>query len=460
MQLSYQGKTSLSWTSTKSTIRENRAEVGLTEYYNDNKNKFMHRLYKGPPTLFRWLAWFVSSGVSINRSPLAYQYLLKQNIDQDIETQIDKDVTRTISDTTLNTKEAQNMLYRMLKAFTVLDPEVGYCLGINFLAWFIYQQCNLDEIEAFYFLTTLFENEYKFGLRGFFMNEFPSLKMYVSIFNKYFKSLLPKLYTHFEEIGLPDECWINKWFQTLFVHCLSGRAILRIWDCILSSGYSFMINIAVGLLSLLETQLLEQSDLVDVTEFFKRLNPRHYNIKESEEIMIDAEVLLEVANKLKISKEELEILFNEYENTTPGYNKPSSVEYALEQYELKFVSDYEASSMGSKQSSSKELTNISGIIDLNNDMSPFFNNRTGVDGCDNDLQFYPKQVIGNKDYESNGSNIAYPSIETEHVPAANIGHLKNPVNVLKLENPFINSERQEATQFGAKNNLIDQIEDI
>ena len=47
------------------------------------------------------------------------------------------------------------MLYRLLKAYAVNDPELGYCLGMNFLLGFLLELSNFNEVDTFFLLTTL-----------------------------------------------------------------------------------------------------------------------------------------------------------------------------------------------------------------------------------------------------------------------------------------------------------------
>jgi hypothetical protein len=50
------------------------------------------------------------------------------------------------------------------------------------------------------------------GLHGFFSQGFPLLLKFLKIFNILFEELLPELFAHFQEEGIPDLLWIHKWF--------------------------------------------------------------------------------------------------------------------------------------------------------------------------------------------------------------------------------------------------------
>lgn len=63
-----------------------------------------------------------------------------QNVAGEVETQIQKDVTRTypehrkFSNKSVHGAKGRSQLYNVLRAYAAFDQELGYCQGMNFLA--------------------------------------------------------------------------------------------------------------------------------------------------------------------------------------------------------------------------------------------------------------------------------------------------------------------------------------
>ena len=78
---------------------------------------------------------------------------------------------------------------------------------------------------------------------------------------------MPELHSHFDDI--PDLLWINKWFQTCFLYSFPLGLCIRIWDNILADGTKFFFKVALAILHLVQSDLL-QLQMTDINEFFKR----------------------------------------------------------------------------------------------------------------------------------------------------------------------------------------------
>ena len=298
--------------------RSNRslAEIGLRKYYFKNKKKFQTNLLKGPPNNFRWMSWIISLEVPENRTDDQYLSLLNQKVDQIIETQISKDLNRTLTDDNLFSKESsRKQLFNVLKAFAVNDKMVAYCQGMNCVAGFILVVSDYNEIDAFYLMLSLFsytsgENN-TLGIRGFYLPEFPLLQLYLYQFDYIFYKKMPNLKKHFENLGIPNEAWVSKWFQTLYTICLPLNVVRRLWDCIFVIGLEFLFSFTLAILMHFEEDLIKFNDMIDLSEYLKSMNP-YLNKKENKQ-KIDIEKIIEEGRKIVIPKNVLDNLRVEYE---------------------------------------------------------------------------------------------------------------------------------------------------
>jgi len=300
----------------KEYSQRTQAEFGLRKYYTKNKKKFQEKLLKGPPESFRWASWLVSLDVPEYRTNEQYYSLLSQKAEIMIETQIEKDLHRTLTDDNLFSNEtSRKQLFNVLKAFAVNDKNVAYCQGMNCIAGFLLVVSEYNEIDSFYLMLALFSyssgDTNSLGIRGFYLPEFPLLQLYLYQFDYIFYKKMPKLKKHFENLGIPNEAWVSKWFQTLYTICLPLDVVKRLWDCLFASGLEFLFNFTLAILKHFEEDLIKFNDMIDLSEYLKSMNP-YLNKKENKQ-KIDIEKIIEEGRKIVIPKNVLDNLRAEYE---------------------------------------------------------------------------------------------------------------------------------------------------
>ena len=105
------------------------------------------------------------------------------------------------------------------------------------------------------------------------------LKINIYIFNKFFYKLYPKLSEHFQKLEIPNEIWIGKWLQTLFILNLPYEELCRIWDCFFIYGFDFVIPISLSIIYYLEKKFYEFNDSTELIYYFNEsLNPKKLNL--------------------------------------------------------------------------------------------------------------------------------------------------------------------------------------
>jgi len=85
-------------------------------------------------------------------------------------------------------EDTKLMLYNILKAFSLVDKEVFYCQGMNFVVSFALLLSDFNEFETFYLMIGLFSNTFRdnLAIRGFLTEGFLSLNFYVYLSMKLF----------------------------------------------------------------------------------------------------------------------------------------------------------------------------------------------------------------------------------------------------------------------------------
>jgi len=264
------------------------AQHGLPAFVAEQPEVFHRRARRGVPTEHRWQAWKAAMRVEERTKPGVYQEYLQ--VENQWTRLIEIDVPRTFPDFTLFDKEQQFSLLRVLNAFANLDPQVGYCQGMNFVAGlllFVAQNGDFrqsprfeKEEEAFWMLVCLMSDG---RLSGFYRRHFPLLRRYLWAFDHLLAEHLPDLQAHFFEENVQHAVYLHQWFLTLFINCLPMPMVLVFWDAIIcgGKGLEVVLPITVSLLQVLQNVLLSLS-FEEIVRFFKTMRAGEPNTDDAQ----------------------------------------------------------------------------------------------------------------------------------------------------------------------------------
>ena len=287
-----------------------KIEKGIKNFHLKYHEKFLQRVFKGPPECFRLISWIVLNNIPLDRNKEVYDFYIKKELNQEIKTSIIKDIQRTFSnkETIEILRPKEKKLYNVLKAFSNLDFNLGYCQGMNLIVGFLLNVSDFIESEVFFLLISMFSStfqerkikNYNFSIRGMFSEGFPLLLFMNYIFDKEFSKLLPELKKKFDKFLITYDIWIGKWFQTLFTIILPIEWGKRLFDCIFIKGIFFLIHFGLALVMSLEKYLIKLEDDSEILNYFKELddNPLSYNKKISN--LLTIKELLKKSLKIKI----------------------------------------------------------------------------------------------------------------------------------------------------------------
>jgi len=253
------------------------AQQGLSVFFAEQPEVFQRRARRGIPVEHRWQAWKASMRLEDRARPGFYQELLQ--VENQWTRLIEIDIPRTFPEIPLFDKEQQYSLHRVLNAFANLDPSVGYCQGMNFVAGLLLLVAqNGDfresprfekEEEAFWMLACLMSDG---RLGGFYRRHFPLLRRYLWAFDQLVAEHLPDLQAHFTSENVQHAVYLHQWFLTLFINCLPMPMVLAFWDAMVcgGTGAEVILPITVSLLQVLQNVLLSLP-FEDIVRFFKTM---------------------------------------------------------------------------------------------------------------------------------------------------------------------------------------------
>ncbi|GAX76892.1 hypothetical protein CEUSTIGMA_g4338.t1 [Chlamydomonas eustigma] len=193
--------------------------------------------------------------------------------------QIEKDLPRTFPAHYMGTQslqvgvKLQAALRRILAAYALRNPTVGYCQGLNVLAGCLLMS-GLDEEDAFYCLCTLVEDM----LSGNYSSDMLATKVDTKVFRHLVQAEFPLVMRHLDSLGVDISCVFVQWFLCVFVNFLPHETCLRVWDLFLyqrSSAVLFQVSLA--LVEIYSPALLATCDEVDAFQVLQSMAPLTYD---------------------------------------------------------------------------------------------------------------------------------------------------------------------------------------
>ena len=316
-----------------------KIEKGIKNFNLKYHEKFLQRVFKGPPECFRLISWIVLNNIPLDRNKEVYDFYIKKELNQEIKTSIIKDIQRTFSnkETLEILRPKEKKLYNVLKAFSNLDFNLGYCQGMNLIVGFLLNVSDFIESEVFFLLISMFSSTFQerkiknfnFSIRGMFSEGFPLLLFMNYIFDKEFSKLLPELKKKFDNFLITYDVWIGKWFQTIFTLILPIEWCKRLFDCIFVNGIFFQIYFGLALVILLEKNLNKLEDDSEILNYFKEFNDNPLSNNKKISNLLSIKDLLNKSKKIKI---DINDYYKKYLEENPSFEdeiERNNIEYEI-----------------------------------------------------------------------------------------------------------------------------------
>ncbi|KAI9490639.1 rab-GTPase-TBC domain-containing protein [Zychaea mexicana] len=210
-----------------------------------------HHLQRGgvPPSL-RGTVWPLLAKSKDSRLEDQYMRLLKS--ESVYEKAIIRDLARTFADNEyFQSKDGQEALFNVAKAYSLYDTDVGYCQGVLFIAAPLL--LNMPEEEAFCVLVQIMT---RYELRGQFKPQPDLLSQRLYQLTYLANDHLPHVHRHFELQGIQTNMYAMPWFISLFAFKFPLDVVFRIYDNFLSDGVEVLFRVALALLEKNQSNIL------------------------------------------------------------------------------------------------------------------------------------------------------------------------------------------------------------
>ncbi len=288
-----------------SFMREQGLSTYLPSRFPDKSVKTQRYVRKGIPPAWRGAAWFHYAGGHgfLDKKATLYASLLSHSDDLDINDKesIERDLHRTFPDnlhfkpdtpTPHAVPEAPllSSLRRVLQAFALHSPRVGYCQSLNFLTGLLL--LFLPEEKAFWMLhiitTQFLPGTHEISLEG------ANVDLWVLMIA--LKESMPGIWAKVgvggeEDAGVhgarlpPISLCTTSWFMSLFIGTLPIESVLRVWDVLFYEGSKTLFRVALAIFKIGEQRIKDVSDSMEIFQVVQVL-PRG---------MLDVGMLMKVA---------------------------------------------------------------------------------------------------------------------------------------------------------------------
>jgi len=155
-------------------------------------------------------------------------------------------------------------LFNLLKAYSILDPEVGYCQGLPFCVGMLLM--HTEEEPAFQLLKHLMFSE---GLRKHFNPDMSGLQVSMYQLTRLLAETHPKLYNKLDQLEVDPSLYATPWFLTLFAAHFPLGFVARVFDLLFLEGPSSIIKVSVCLMVELEEMILASTNLEELMNVLK-----------------------------------------------------------------------------------------------------------------------------------------------------------------------------------------------
>ncbi|KAI0380548.1 RabGAP/TBC [Hypomontagnella monticulosa] len=315
-------------------LREHGLMTDSPNRFPPRSNKTKRFVRKGIPPDWRGAAWFYYAGgpAVVAKHAGLYDGLLKQKAkDVDIEA-IERDLHRTFPDNVkfrssqsptasgdgsqqTSAKESDDArkteekpmissLRRVLHAFAIYNPRIGYCQSLNFLAGLLLLFVETEE-QAFWLLNIIT----RVYLPGTHETSLEGANVDLGVLMSSLREAMPNVWAKIGgELDGTDAAWskgwrhrhkaettrlppitlcMTAWFMSCFIGTLPIESTLRVWDVFFYEGSKTLFRIALAIFKLGEGEIKAVGDPMEIFQVVQTI-PRR---------LVDANGLIEACFK-------------------------------------------------------------------------------------------------------------------------------------------------------------------
>ncbi|KAM6454399.1 ecotropic viral integration site 5 protein homolog isoform 3-T5 [Liasis olivaceus] len=263
---------------------------------------------KGIPHHFRAIVWQLLC--TAQNMPIKDQYSELLKMTSPCEKLIRRDIARTYPEHDFFKEKdslGQEVLFNVMKAYSLVDREVGYCQGSAFIVGLLLMQ--MPEEEAFCVFVKLMQD---YRLRELFKPSMAELGLCMYQFESMIQEQLPEIYMHFQAQSFHTSMYASSWFLTIFLTSFPLPIATRIFDIFMSEGLEIVFRVGVALLQMNQAELM-QLDMEGMLQHFQKVVPHQFDGGPDKLIQMAYQVKYNAKKMKKLEKEYTTIKTKEME---------------------------------------------------------------------------------------------------------------------------------------------------
>ncbi|XP_065173523.1 TBC1 domain family member 9 isoform X2 [Atheta coriaria] len=233
----------------------NKYGRGISMY---KTSELVNLVYEGIPDVLRMEIWMSFSGAANKKAthPGYYRDLVDRALNRHslANEEIERDLHRSLPEhPAFQDKRGIDTLRRILCAYALRNPNIGYCQAMNIVASVLLIYC--AEEEAFWLLTTLCENL----LPDYYNTRVIGAVVDQGILDGLVAEHLPSLHNKINQLGMIKMISLS-WFLTIYLSVMPYESAVNIMDCFFYDGAKIIFQTALMVLEWNEDGLMECKD--------------------------------------------------------------------------------------------------------------------------------------------------------------------------------------------------------
>ncbi|XP_063284467.1 ecotropic viral integration site 5 protein homolog isoform X3 [Pelobates fuscus] len=278
------------------------------EVYKKKEKQIKELVRKGIPHHFRAIVWQLLCNAQ--NMPIKDQYSDLLKMTSPCEKLIRRDIARTYPEHDFFKEKdslGQEVLFNVMKAYSLVDREVGYCQGSAFIVGLLLMQ--MPEEEAFCVFVKLMQD---YRLRELFKPSMAELGLCMYQFECMIQEQLPELYVHFQAQSFHTSMYASSWFLTIFLTSFPLPVATRIFDIFMSEGLEIVFRAGLAVLQMNQTELM-QLDMEGMLQHFQKVIPHQFDGGPDKLIQASYQVKYNAKKMKKLEKDYTTIKTKEME---------------------------------------------------------------------------------------------------------------------------------------------------
>uniref|UniRef100_A0A182M7A7 Rab-GAP TBC domain-containing protein n=1 Tax=Anopheles culicifacies TaxID=139723 RepID=A0A182M7A7_9DIPT len=163
----------------------------------------------------------------------------------------------------------QLSLFNLLKAYSILDPELGYCQGLGFICAVLL--LHLEEADAFELLKHLM---FRRDMRAKYLPNMKQFQLQLYQLSRLLKDHIPELYDWFDQHDISQTLYAAPWILTVFSSHFPLGFVVRVFDLLFLESFDVFFRCTIALLEAHKEPLMQRDNFEDIMSYLKNVIPK------------------------------------------------------------------------------------------------------------------------------------------------------------------------------------------